>query len=329
MIAGDRLQAEVLGLALGYVWSVVKPLALFTMLYLVFGRRSSARRRSRSTTRSSLLIGIVLFTFFSDATTLGMSSLVAREILLRKLSFPRLIIPTSRDARPRSRSRVNLTVVAAFHRLERDPPRSNWLLLVPLLLELYVFILGVALILATLFVRLRDIGQVWELATQLMFYASPIIYPVGFLPPWAAQDRLPQPVHAGRCRTSGRSCSTRTSRRTGSPRRSRSAAAGRLLPIAIALGDLRRRPRPSSGARHRGSRSACDVCRAVEVDGVCEDLPAAARSSGPRSRSTSCTRSSATTYETQRALDDVSFDGRAQASSSASSARTAAARARC
>src|SRR5262249_34278858 len=61
----------------------------------------------------------------------------------------------------------------------------DWLLIIPLLLELYVFTLGIALILATLFVRLRDVSQVWDLATQLFFYATPIVYPVGFLPPWA------------------------------------------------------------------------------------------------------------------------------------------------
>jgi ABC-2 type transport system permease protein len=54
---------------------------------------------------------------------------------------------------------------------------------VPLLVELYLFLLGITLILSALFVRLRDIGQVWELLVQLMFYASPIIYPITYLPP--------------------------------------------------------------------------------------------------------------------------------------------------
>ena len=74
------------------------------------------------------------------------------------------------------------------------PPRLNWLLLAPLLLEFYVFILGVSLVLATLFVRFRDIGQIWELATQLILYATPIIYPIGFLPEWARTLAFLNPI---------------------------------------------------------------------------------------------------------------------------------------
>ena len=75
-----------------------------------------------------------------------MCSLVARESLLRKLSFPRLVIPTSATLTAAITFGVNLVVVARLRRLERRSRRSSsWLLLVPLLLELYVFILGVAL----------------------------------------------------------------------------------------------------------------------------------------------------------------------------------------
>jgi ABC-2 type transport system permease protein len=63
-------------------------------------------------------------------------------------------------------------------------PELDWLLLPLLFLELYAFALGLSLVLAAMFVRFRDTGQVWELVAQLMFWASPIIYPVGFLPPW-------------------------------------------------------------------------------------------------------------------------------------------------
>jgi ABC-2 type transport system permease protein len=80
---------------------------------------------------------------------------------------------------------VNLIAIVAFVSWNKIVPSENWLLLVPLLVELYVFTVAVALILATLFVRARDIGQMWELALQVIFYASPIIYPIGYLPEWA------------------------------------------------------------------------------------------------------------------------------------------------
>jgi ABC-2 type transport system permease protein len=172
------------GSALGYVWSVLKPLSLFTVLYLVFARIFRLGDISQYYPLA-LLIGVVLYTFFADATNLGMSSIVARESLLRKLSFPRLVIPTSTTLAAAITLGVNLVVVGVFVAWNQIPPRLNWLLLVPLLLQFYVFVLGVSLVLATLFVRFRDIGQVWELATTLILYATPVIYPVGFLPEWA------------------------------------------------------------------------------------------------------------------------------------------------
>jgi len=77
---------------------------------------------------------------------------------------------------------IPLVILIAWNRLV---PEVKWVLLIPLFFELFIFAFGVSVILATLFVRFRDVGQVWELTTQLLFYASPIIIPVGFLPPWS------------------------------------------------------------------------------------------------------------------------------------------------
>ena len=181
VIAGAEYKLKYSGSALGYVWSVAKPLALFAMLYAVFGHIFRLGEISNYYPLS-LLIGIVLFTFFSDATSMGMWSLVARESLLRKLSFPRLVIPTAATLTAAITFGVNSLVVCAFIAWNGIVPHVSWLLVVPLLLELYAFILGIALLLSTLYVRLRDVSQVWELMLQLMFYASPIIYPMGFLP---------------------------------------------------------------------------------------------------------------------------------------------------
>lgn len=172
------------GSALGYFWSVAKPLALFTMLYFVFGHLFKLNALSPYYP-TSLLIGIVLFYFFSDATGLAMYSLVARQTLLRKLIFPRIVIPTSAVLTAGITFLVNICAVAVFVGAKGVTPRVSWLLLIPLLLELFAFVLGLSLILAAVFVRLRDVGQVWELVLQLFFYASPIVYPVGYLPGWA------------------------------------------------------------------------------------------------------------------------------------------------
>jgi ABC-2 type transport system permease protein len=193
VIAAVDFKLKYAGSALGYVWTIIKPLALFTVLYVVFAKIFRLDEISQYYPLA-LLTGIVLYTFFTDATNLAMSSIVARETLLRKLSFPRLIIPTSVTIGSAITFGVNLLVVAAFVAWNQIPPRPSWLLLVPLLLQLYVFTLGVSLILATLFVRFRDIGQVWELATQLLLYATPIIYPVGFLPEWGRTIAFLNPI---------------------------------------------------------------------------------------------------------------------------------------
>jgi ABC-2 type transport system permease protein len=184
VLASVDFKLKYAGSALGYVWSVLKPLTLFLVLYLVFGRVFHLGAISHYYPLS-LLIGIVLFTFFGDASSMGMTSIVARESLIRKMSFPRLIIPTSATLTATITLAINLTIIVLFVAWNRIVPRVDWFLVLLLLMELYVFVLGVSLILTTLFVRFRDIGQVWELALQLMFYASPIIYPVGFLPEWA------------------------------------------------------------------------------------------------------------------------------------------------
>jgi ABC-2 type transport system permease protein len=172
------------GSALGYFWSVAKPLAFFTVLYLVFGHVFKLNSLSKYYP-VSLLIGIVMYTFVSDATNLAMYSLVARQSLLRKLVFPRVVIPTSAVLTSGITFGVNLIVVAGFIAFKGIEPRASWLWVLPLLLELFVLVLGVSLVLSAVFVRLRDVGQVWDLVLQLFLYASPIVYPIGYLPGWA------------------------------------------------------------------------------------------------------------------------------------------------
>lgn len=183
VIAHAEYKLKYSGSALGYLWSVVKPLGLFLMLYIVFGRFFKLNVGIPHYP-VYLLIGIVLWTYFLDATMLTMTSIVERGALVSKLVFPRLIIPISVTVTAGITLLVNLSVIAVFIAANRIVPTVRWLLLIPLLLELYIFTLAVGLILATIFVRLRDLRQVWELVLQLLFYASPILYPASFLPPW-------------------------------------------------------------------------------------------------------------------------------------------------
>jgi ABC-2 type transport system permease protein len=186
VVAVAEFKLKYAGSALGYLWSAIKPLALFTMMYIVFGRLFNLADISPYYP-TSLLIGIVLFTFFADATSLGMTSLPERQSLLRKLSFPRVLIPLGATITAGITFLINCGVIAGFLIWQRVTPSWHWLLLPLLLAELYLFSLGIGFALAALFVRFRDFGQIWELLLQLFFYATPIIYPVGYLPAWARE----------------------------------------------------------------------------------------------------------------------------------------------
>jgi ABC-2 type transport system permease protein len=184
VIAGAEFKLKYADSALGYLWSVAKPMALFSVLYVVFGRFFGLGA-GNTHYPIYLLIGIILWTFFVDASSMTLISLVSRGSLLRKLMFPRILVPISVTLTAGITLLVNfipLIILIAWNRLV---PQVEWVLLIPLFIELFVYTLGVSLILATLYVRFRDIGQLWELTTQLLFYASPIIIPVGFLPPWS------------------------------------------------------------------------------------------------------------------------------------------------
>jgi ABC-2 type transport system permease protein len=182
VVASAEFKLKYSGSVLGYVWSVVKPLGLFGMLYVVFGRVFKLQNFPHYPIY--LLLGVVLWTYFTDTTLIAMPSLLARSTLISKLWFPRVIVPLSVSTTTTMTLGVNLLAVGVFVAANRITPEVTWLLLLPLLLELFLVSLGVGLFLSAVFVRLRDIGQIWDLVLQLMFYASPIIYPVGFLPDW-------------------------------------------------------------------------------------------------------------------------------------------------
>jgi ABC-2 type transport system permease protein len=182
VVAGVEFKLKYTDSALGIVWSVLKPLAYFTILWMVFGRLF--KLSSFPHYPLFLLIGIVVYTFFVDATTTAIPSVVSAGPMIRRLSFPRPILPMSTTLTSAITFGINLCVVVVFIAASGLVPRASWLLVPPLLIELYAFVLGLAFFLSAGFVRYRDVGQVWELTVQLLFYASPIMFPVGFLPPW-------------------------------------------------------------------------------------------------------------------------------------------------
>jgi ABC-2 type transport system permease protein len=184
VIGAIDFKARYTDAVLGYLWSLVKPLAYFGVLWLVFAHLL----RTASQTDDFalfLLIGLLLFIFFIDSVSAMLPSIVEGGATLRRLAFDPILIPLSASVAIIITFGLNLLVFVGFGAVQGVAPRLEWLLVVPLLAELYVFILALGLLLSALYVRFRDIGQVWELAAQLLFFASAIFYPIGILPDWA------------------------------------------------------------------------------------------------------------------------------------------------
>jgi ABC-2 type transport system permease protein len=177
--------------ALGYIWTIGKPMALFSILYVVFGRMVGGVAPPHYALY--LVIGLMLWTFFASGVGLTMTSLVANGTLLRKLPFPRIVIPLAASMTSFVTFGLSLIAIAVFVAVNGLVPRLNWLLLIPLILELYLFVLGLGLVLGVMYVRLRDVVQVWDLVVQLLFFLSPIIYSFKMVPPRARQIMLLNP----------------------------------------------------------------------------------------------------------------------------------------
>ncbi len=162
---------------LGYLWTLVRPLMFFGVLYVVFTEVAKVGDKIPHFP-ALLLSGIVLYTFFSEATSGAVTSLVDRESLLRKVRFPRMVVPLAVCLTSFFNLTTNLLAVLAFLLLNGITPTWGWLevpLLVGLLLVLSV---GVGLLLSVAFVRARDVQPIWEVVVQMLFYGSPIFYTI-------------------------------------------------------------------------------------------------------------------------------------------------------
>ena len=168
------------GSVLGYVWSLLRPLFLFIILYIVFNNFL----RIGSTMPHYpvyLLLGIVLWNYFLEVTNLGISSIVSKGDLIRKLNFPKYVIVLAGSFSAFINLLINFVVIAIFMAIGGVELHWSSFLIIPLLAELFLLSLGVAFFLSALFVKLRDLNYIWEIFLQAAFYATPILYPLSLV----------------------------------------------------------------------------------------------------------------------------------------------------
>jgi ABC-2 type transport system permease protein len=177
LISVTEFRRTYLGTALGYLWSLARPLALFGVLLVVFTQAFHLGSRVAHYPQL-LLLGVVLFGFFQEATSQAVSSIVSQESVVRKTQFPRLVIPLAVVVTSMFNLLVNLVVVFGFILAAGIRPAWTWLLFPLVVAALFVFATAVATVLAALYPRFRDTAIIWGVAVTALFYGTPVLYPL-------------------------------------------------------------------------------------------------------------------------------------------------------
>ncbi len=173
---------------LGYVWSLLRPLMLFGVLLVVFTKIFRVGSGDVPHYEVFLLLNIVLFSFFQEATTLATNSVVAQEGIVRKTQFPRLVIPMAIVLTSLFNLGMNLIAVLIFALAFGVQPTITWLLFPAVLVALVVITSAVATFLAALYVRRRDVAIIWSVLVTGLFYGSAILYPISVVGPSTLRD---------------------------------------------------------------------------------------------------------------------------------------------
>lgn len=181
LIAVNDFRKTYFGTALGYIWSLARPLMLFAVLLFVFTRifRIGSEVEYYPVL---LLFNIVLISFFQEATQGAVASVVNQEAVVRKTHFPRLVIPLAVVITSLFNFGMNMIAVVIFIVAYGVPITWTWLLFPIVILALFVLAMAVSMLLSALYVRFRDVGIIWSVVVTALFYATPVLYPMEIVP---------------------------------------------------------------------------------------------------------------------------------------------------
>jgi lipopolysaccharide transport system permease protein len=163
----------------GFVWALLKPLTMFLVLLAVFSYAFAGDAQYKL----DLIIGLFLYEFFQEATKTGLLSLRAKGYLLTKARFPSWVVVLTSASNAVITLLLFSVVLLAFLALTGRTPSAIAVGLYALyLVQLFAIVSGFSLAASVLFMRYRDLNQVWEVVTQAGFFIAPIVYPIGILP---------------------------------------------------------------------------------------------------------------------------------------------------
>jgi ABC-2 type transport system permease protein len=166
---------------LGYLWTLLRPLFYFAIIYVVF---TQVFRFGEQVENYAvfLIINLILFEFFADATTASVRAVVDQENVVRKMQFPRIVIPLATVLTSSFTLCLNLLATFAVILILGVGPYTTWVLLPVILIGLVAFTAGVSLILSALYVHFRDVEHIWTVAVRALLYALPVLYPIEEVP---------------------------------------------------------------------------------------------------------------------------------------------------
>ena len=174
-LARTEFKLRYYGSVLGYVWSLMRPLLFFGVLYVFFVKIAHIAKGPYY--GAYLLTAIVLWNYLAEATANAVTCLVSREAMLRKIRFPRMVVPLSVSLTATFNLGMNFIAVFVFAFASGVTPTILWLEMIPIILLFIVLATGIAMLLSALYVRFRDVQPIWEVFLQVWFYGSPVIYP--------------------------------------------------------------------------------------------------------------------------------------------------------
>lgn len=194
-IAMTEFRANYFGSVLGPIWALARPLMLFGVLYFVFTHviRFGGEIQNYP---AILLMNLVLFTFFADATTTSLMSVVKHENVVRKMHFPRMVIPVATVVTAGLYLVQNMVAVLVFLLIAGVHPMATWLLFPFVVLGFVVLASGIAMLLSSLYPRFRDLHQIWIVLSTVLLYGSPVLYTVTIAPLEAQKWLLFNPIGA-------------------------------------------------------------------------------------------------------------------------------------
>ncbi|MCF7831356.1 MAG: ABC transporter permease [Candidatus Pacebacteria bacterium] len=180
---------------LGYIWALLKPLLFFLVLNFVFSSIFNFKNMGTPFYTLELLTAFLMFNFFAEGTSSGMSALLSKGQLVTKIALPRWTLVVSSTLHSLLVFITNLVVVVGFFiYYGKMPSVGGIIFFLGSIILLYIFILACSFILAPLFVRFRDVSMIWEVLVSILMYASPIVYPLVMLPEYLHRWLLVSPL---------------------------------------------------------------------------------------------------------------------------------------